>query len=115
MLLSKNWLNEDSLLNTQLKEYKKNNPGETLQLEITYPEDYPFEPPFVRVLSPLLFKGHVHHGGAICLEVSFFMNLFNTDGFKVLDKRQMVSVMESRERHYSSYIGTCKCEYFVFS
>jgi ubiquitin-conjugating enzyme E2 Q len=39
-------------------------------LEIRFPEEYPFEPPFIRVLSPrfTLLTGHITSGGSICME-----------------------------------------------
>lgn len=42
-----------------------------VELEFTFNENYPFEPPFVRVLSPRFdFKtGHVTLGGSICMEL----------------------------------------------
>ena len=32
-------------------------------------ENYPFEPPFVRVVHPLMTGGYVLLGGAICMEL----------------------------------------------
>lgn len=34
-----------------------------------FPDNFPFLPPFVRVLSPHIEKGFVMEGGAICLEL----------------------------------------------
>jgi len=41
-----------------------------LVFEVTFPENYPFEPPFVRVVSPIFaFRtGHITIGGSICTE-----------------------------------------------
>ena len=39
-----------------------------IKLEFNFPPDYPFRPPFVRVVEPVLYDGNVHHGGALCLE-----------------------------------------------
>jgi ubiquitin-conjugating enzyme E2 Q len=42
----------------------------TLNLEMTFPENYPFESPFIRVVSPKFrFRtGHVTIGGSVCME-----------------------------------------------
>jgi ubiquitin-protein ligase len=42
-----------------------------LLMELTFPQAYPQEPPFLRVVSPrcVWYTGHVTAGGAICLEV----------------------------------------------
>ena len=36
---------------------------------LSFPENFPFAPPFMRVLAPLVQGGFVLHGGAICLEI----------------------------------------------
>lgn len=43
----------------------------TLEMEITFPEDYPFGPPFVRVVSPRFqfMTGHITSGGSVCTEL----------------------------------------------
>lgn len=38
-------------------------------LHVTFPENYPFQPPFMRVVSPTIEKGFVMEGGAICMEL----------------------------------------------
>ncbi|XP_074097919.1 transmembrane protein 231 [Cotesia typhae] len=38
-------------------------------LHITFPENFPFAPPFMRVISPRIEKGFVMEGGAICMEL----------------------------------------------
>ena len=42
----------------------------TLDFEITFPENFPFDPPFIRVVWPkFMFRtGHVTIGGSICME-----------------------------------------------
>ena len=34
-----------------------------------FPEDFPFKPPFVRVVSPVLDGGFITKAGAVCLEL----------------------------------------------
>ncbi|XP_031778502.1 ubiquitin-conjugating enzyme E2Q-like protein CG4502 [Nasonia vitripennis] len=38
-------------------------------LHIIFPENFPFAPPFIRVISPRIEKGFVMEGGAICMEL----------------------------------------------
>lgn len=38
-------------------------------LHVTFPDNYPFFPPFMRVVSPTIEKGFVMEGGAICMEL----------------------------------------------
>ncbi len=42
-----------------------------IKFEIRLPEDYPFSPPFVRIVSPrfLQMTGYVTYGGSICFEL----------------------------------------------
>lgn len=48
-----------------------NVPEVSVKLECTFPETYPFAPPFVRVISPKFsfHTGHVTVGGSICMEL----------------------------------------------
>ncbi|KAB7496195.1 Ubiquitin-conjugating enzyme E2Q-like protein [Armadillidium nasatum] len=38
-------------------------------LSLSFPDAFPFQPPFLRVLAPRLEKGFVMEGGAICMEL----------------------------------------------
>lgn len=38
-------------------------------LHLTFPDNFPFAPPFMRVVEPLIEKGYVMDGGAICMEL----------------------------------------------
>jgi ubiquitin-conjugating enzyme E2 Q len=38
-------------------------------LRMVFPKEFPFAPPFVRVITPRIERGFVMHGGAICLEL----------------------------------------------
>ena len=40
-----------------------------IDLSIKFTAEYPFAPPFVRVLAPVITGGYVLGGGAICLEL----------------------------------------------
>lgn len=38
-------------------------------LHLIFPDNFPFAPPFMRVISPRIEKGFVMEGGAICMEL----------------------------------------------
>lgn len=38
-------------------------------LHLIFPDNFPFTPPFMRVVEPKIEKGFVMHGGAICMEL----------------------------------------------
>ncbi|XP_076181315.1 ubiquitin-conjugating enzyme E2Q-like protein 1 isoform X2 [Ptiloglossa arizonensis] len=38
-------------------------------LHVVFPKNFPFAPPFMRVISPRIEKGFVMEGGAICMEL----------------------------------------------
>lgn len=42
---------------------------EFILLNLSFPDNFPFAPPFMRVLSPRLENGYVLDGGAICMEL----------------------------------------------
>ena len=58
-------------LNQDLQQLKSQHGQDFLLMEVTFPQNYPQEPPFLRVVSPrcVWYTGHVTAGGAICLEV----------------------------------------------
>lgn len=58
-------------LNSDLKQLKLRYGQNFLLMEVNFPEAYPHEPLFLRVVSPrcIWYTGHVTAGGAICLEV----------------------------------------------
>ena len=55
----------------QLKQLRKAAEDVPVELEVKFPINFPFEPPFVRVLSPRfkMHSGHVTVGGSICMEL----------------------------------------------
>lgn len=40
-----------------------------ITFNMTFPDNFPFQPPFLRLVSPHIDNGFVMDGGAICLEV----------------------------------------------
>ncbi len=80
-------MDSDSKLQEQLETYnEKYNTGNYVNFEITFPQDYPFSPPFIRVITPRFefHTGHITIGGSICMEFltlsgwSASMNMENT-------------------------------------
>jgi ubiquitin-conjugating enzyme E2 Q len=53
------------------KELKKHPRHKVVHLEVLFPQQYPFEPPFIRVLQPRFkyLTGHITIGGSICMQV----------------------------------------------
>ena len=47
---------------------RQNNISHIL-LNMSFPDNFPFAPPFVRVISPIVEGGYVLDGGALCLEL----------------------------------------------
>lgn len=63
---------EDSKLGRDLKSYAAKCKKEPIiQMEMQFPGDYPFNPPFLRVVRPRFkfLTGHVTVGGSICMEM----------------------------------------------
>src|SRR5690606_35890308 len=44
---------------------------ESIELELTFPERYPIDPPFIRIVYPRFEyrTGHITSGGSICMEL----------------------------------------------
>ncbi|CAO1384454.1 unnamed protein product [Diamesa hyperborea] len=59
----------DSPLYNDLVLLKEKEGKDSILLNIIFKETYPFEPPFVRVVHPIISGGYVLLGGAICMEL----------------------------------------------
>ncbi|XP_029173843.1 ubiquitin-conjugating enzyme E2 Q2 [Nylanderia fulva] len=59
----------DSPLHSDLILLKEKEGKDSILLNMLFKETYPFEPPFVRVVHPIISGGYVLVGGAICMEL----------------------------------------------
>ncbi|TWW67486.1 Ubiquitin-conjugating enzyme E2 Q2 [Takifugu flavidus] len=59
----------DSPLHTDLQVLKEKEGMDYILLNFSYKDNFPFDPPFVRVVSPVLSGGYVLGGGALCMEL----------------------------------------------
>lgn len=59
----------DSPLHNDLMALKQKEGKDHILLNMLFKETYPFEPPFVRVVHPMISGGYVLGGGAICMEL----------------------------------------------
>ncbi|XP_076350474.1 ubiquitin-conjugating enzyme E2 Q1-like isoform X3 [Tachypleus tridentatus] len=59
----------DSPLHNDLAQLKEKDGKDYILLNILFNETFPFEPPFVRVVHPIISGGYVLGGGAICMEL----------------------------------------------
>ncbi|CAG9771723.1 unnamed protein product [Ceutorhynchus assimilis] len=71
---------EDNLFEWYVKIYKVDHESDLMQdmaelgiryilLHLIFPDNFPFAPPFMRLISPRIEKGFVMEGGAICMEL----------------------------------------------
>ncbi|KAM6426211.1 ubiquitin-conjugating enzyme E2 Q2 isoform 2-T2 [Liasis olivaceus] len=59
----------DSPLHSDLQVLKEKEGVEYILLNFSFKDNFPFDPPFVRVVSPVLSGGYVLGGGALCMEL----------------------------------------------
>lgn len=62
-------VDEDSSLHKDLQTFKEKEGRDHILLNFTFKDNFPYEPPFVRVINPVLQGGYVLGGGAICMEL----------------------------------------------
>ncbi|XP_074785281.1 ubiquitin-conjugating enzyme E2 Q1 isoform X2 [Athene noctua] len=62
-------VDEDSALHNDLQILKEKEGTDFILLNFSFKDNFPFDPPFVRVVSPVLSGGYVLGGGAICMEL----------------------------------------------
>ena len=69
----------DSPLSADLVQLKEREGKDHILLSFMFKDTFPFDPPFVRMVHPVLSGGYVLDGGALCMElmtpqVLFFLN-----------------------------------------
>ena len=62
-------VDSDSALSRDLAVLKEREGSDSILLNMLFKDTYPFEPPFVRVVYPVIVGGYVLVGGAICMEL----------------------------------------------
>lgn len=62
-------VDSDSPLYADLQTMKEKEGFDHILLNFTFKDSFPFEPPFVRVVRPVINGGYVLSGGAICMEL----------------------------------------------
>ncbi|PVD20179.1 hypothetical protein C0Q70_20674 [Pomacea canaliculata] len=62
-------VDQDSPLYADLQSFKEKEGRDFILLNFTFKDTFPFDPPFVRVISPVVSGGYVLGGGAICMEL----------------------------------------------
>jgi len=59
----------DSTLHKDLMQLRGQEGIDHVSLNMTFTDKFPFDPPFVRVVYPVLTAGYVLSGGALCMEL----------------------------------------------
>ena len=59
----------DSPLAADLATLKEREGKDHILLSFTFKDTFPFDPPFVRMVHPVLSGGYVLDGGALCMEL----------------------------------------------
>lgn len=62
-------VDKDSQLCKDLAMLKEKEGKDAIVLNMTFKDTFPFTPPFVRVVDPVISGGYVLIGGAICMEL----------------------------------------------
>ena len=62
-------VDEDSALHKDLIKLGEKNKENSIRIHVTFTSTYPYEPPFVRIISPVLQGGFVFPSGALCMEL----------------------------------------------
>ncbi len=62
-------MDPDSPLMQDIKKLKVSENMDHILLHIVFDEKFPYTPPFVRVVKPVINGGYVTAGGAICMEL----------------------------------------------
>ena len=92
-------------------EWKKaqENKDPTLEFEITFPSDYPFKPPFIRVVRPIFqfHTGHVTIGGSMCMESLTNQGWLSTRSVEGLFVEILSIILQGGARLDRARLGHC--------
>lgn len=94
-------------LQKDLTEYAKRSGKDYIEIEMRFCKDYPFMPPFVRVVRPRFkfLTGHVTVGGSICMELLTNSGWRSTNSIESILIQIRAEMYEggARVEHGSSY------------
>jgi ubiquitin-conjugating enzyme E2 Q len=62
-------VDEDSALSNDIKQLEREKKQNYLHFRFIFKDNFPFEPPFVHLISPPISNGFVLSGGALCMEL----------------------------------------------
>ena len=62
-------MDSDSPLAGDLRQLKEREGKDHILLSFMFKDTFPFDPPFVRMVHPVLSGGYVLDGGALCMEL----------------------------------------------
>jgi len=62
-------IDSESALYKDLQKSKETGGEDFIMISVTFASDFPFSPPFIRLLRPFINGGHVTIGGALCIEL----------------------------------------------
>lgn len=62
-------MDPDSPLMQDIKKLKVSENTDHILLHLVFDDKFPYSPPFVRVVKPVISGGYVTAGGAICMEL----------------------------------------------
>lgn len=62
-------VDKDSSLSEDMKRLKESEGVDHLLLHAVFDDKFPYTPPFVRLVRPVVKGGYVLAGGAICMEL----------------------------------------------
>lgn len=102
---------EDSTLKPDLEKaaVMQQVPEVAVRLEVRFPDDFPFQPPFVRVVGPrfAFHTGHITVGGSICMELLTASGWSPAYTMEAVIVQIIAEMCEGGARLDPAYIGRC--------
>lgn len=96
-------VDKDSALWQDMKETNT----EFILLNVTFPDNFPFSPPFMRVLTPRLENGYVLDGGAICMELLTPRGWSSAYTVEAVMRQFAASLVKGQVRNFISLTFCC--------